>query len=197
MSNLNLDIFNIEHNNVNPEKGMILISEPFLQDSYFKRSVVLLTEHNENGTLGFVLNNPIDFSLNEILKDFPDMNANISLGGPVSTSTVHFIHNLGELIPDSQHVFDDIYWGGDFDEITSMVKTGLINNKQIRFFVGYSSWYPNQLDKELSQNSWVVSELSSSDVICGNDKDMWKLSVKKLGKKYKLWADFPENPSFN
>ena len=57
----NLNFFKIEHNDVLPEKGKVLVSEPFLQDAYFKRSVVLLTEHNEEGSLGFVLNNPIEF----------------------------------------------------------------------------------------------------------------------------------------
>ena len=197
MTSLDLDLFKIEHNNVNPPKGKVLISEPFLQDSYFKRSVILLSEHNEDGTVGFVLNNPIDFSLSEILKDFPGFEANISLGGPVSTSTVHFIHSLGDIIPDSQHVFGEIFWGGNFDNITDMIKSGLVKNNQIRFFVGYSSWYPDQLNNEIAQNSWVVSELSSDVIMESNEKDMWKRSVKNLGEKYKMWTEFPENPSFN
>ncbi|MFC2117852.1 YqgE/AlgH family protein [Bacteroidota bacterium] len=197
MSVLDLDFFKIEHNNIDPEKGKVLISEPFLQDTYFKRSVVLLTEHNEDGSIGFVLNNPIDFSLDEILKNFPDFEANISLGGPVSTSTVHFIHSLGKLIPDGQQVSGNIQWGGDFDEITTMIKAGLINKNQIRFFVGYSSWYPDQLNKEISENSWVVSELSDTDIMEKSEKDMWKYSVKSLGKKYKRWMEYPENPNFN
>jgi len=159
--------------------------------------VVLLTEHNEDGSIGFVLNNPIDFSLNEILKDFPDFEANISLGGPVSTSTVHFIHSLGDMIHESQHVFDDVYWGGNFDEISNLVKSGIVKNNQLRFFVGYSSWYPDQLNNEIEQNSWVISELPSKDVMESNERDMWKKSVKKLGDKYKMWTEFPENPSFN
>ena len=197
MTSLDLDLFRIEHNNIDPKKGRVLISEPFLQDSYFKRSFVLLTEHNEDGSIGFVLNNPIDFSLMDILKDFPKFEANISLGGPVSTSTVHFIHSLGDIIPDSQHVFDNIFWGGNFDEITNMVKSGMVKSNQLRFFVGYSSWYPDQLKSEIERNSWLISELSSKDIMENNERDMWKRSVKKLGEKYKMWTEFPENPSFN
>ncbi len=91
----NLDFFKIKNNNIPPEKGCILVSEPFLQDAYFKRSVVLITEHNEEGSLGFVLNNPIDFNVTEIISDFPSIDALVGVGGPVRTGNIDYFLSLG------------------------------------------------------------------------------------------------------
>ncbi len=68
---LNIDFFHIVNEHV-AEKGHILISEPFLSDNYFRRSIVYLTEHNKEGSLGFVLNKPMEISINEVVDDFPD-----------------------------------------------------------------------------------------------------------------------------
>ena len=111
---LNIDFFHIVNDGV-ADKGNILISEPFLGDNYFRRSVVYITENNEEGSLGFVLNKPIGVSINEIVDDFPESDFTISVGGPVSNNTVHYIHTLGARLPDSVQVADGIFWGGDFD----------------------------------------------------------------------------------
>ena len=76
-------------NNQEPQKGKVLLSEPFLLDNYFKRSIVLITEHNENGTIGFVLNKPVDVNISDVIENFPEINADVALGGPVSTNTLH------------------------------------------------------------------------------------------------------------
>jgi len=129
------NIFKIEYNKVAPQKGRILVAEPFLQDTYFKRSIVLLTEHSDDGSVGFVLNKPLDVKVKEVMADFPDINNTVSIGGPVSTNTVHYIHTLGHLIPNSVHVFDSIYWGGDFEAIKSLLNEDKISIDQIRFFL--------------------------------------------------------------
>ena len=114
---LDFNIFKIEYNKVTPKKGRVLVSEPFLQDTYFKRSLVLLTEYSEEGAVGFVLNKPLDVKVNEVMNEFPFTNEHVSIGGPVSTNSVHYLHTLGNLIPNSVPVIGDIYWGGDFDFI--------------------------------------------------------------------------------
>ena len=87
MSDIN-DIIKIRTNNLKPTKGRILISEPFLVDYYFKRSVVLLAEHNDEGSFGLIINKPVDMHLGDVLHDFPDFNAPIYLGGPVKTENL-------------------------------------------------------------------------------------------------------------
>ena len=147
------------------KQGRVLISEPFLNDTYFKRSVVLLTEHSDEGTVGFVLNKPVEMSVNEVLEDFPKTNAHISIGGPVNTNTIHYIHTFGERLPNSVQVMEDLYWGGDFEFLKEMMESGLIKGPQIRFFLGYAGWSPKQLDSELEAGCILLSSEQNGEMI--------------------------------
>jgi putative transcriptional regulator len=193
----NLDFFKIQHNNNLPAKGKVLVAEPFLQDSYFKRSVVLITEYNDEGTLGFVLNNPIDFRIDEILKGFPSANSLVSIGGPVRTDTIHYLHTLGHVIPDSEEVMDQIYWGGNLEVIRAGIQDGWIEEHQVRFFVGYSSWHPGQLEREIGENSWLVTDIDRLDVMHGSDVRLWESILKNEDERYQMWTRYPEDPAWN
>ncbi len=196
--NLNLNLFTIETNHVAPSKGRMLIAEPFLPGSYFNRSIVLLVAHSEKGAVGFILNKKIEYPVNEIMGDFPDFEAHVCIGGPVSTDTLYFLHSLGSLIPGSVHVKDNLYWGGDFDEVKKLISEGLILPNQIRFFLGYSGWDDGQLEDEINENSWLVSEINDDFVMMNRQtKSMWVQAVRDIGGKYSLWEHFPENPSLN
>jgi putative transcriptional regulator len=184
-------------NTLLPQKGRILISEPFLMDNYFKRSIVLLTEHNEEGTVGFVLNKPINMKVNEIMTDFPPVNSIVSLGGPVQTNTLHYLHTLGDIIPGSMKVIDNIYWGGEFDVIKRLLESKSLNNENIRFFLGYSGWQSNQLEEELNDNAWVVADIDPQEIMAPMSKFFWNKTLHRLGKKFQMWANFPENPQMN
>ncbi len=194
---LDFNLFKIEYNKVAPKKGRILLAEPFLQDNYFKRSIVLLTEHSNEGAVGFVLNKPIDVKVNEVMEGFPFFDSDVCIGGPVSTNTVHYIHTLGDIIPNAVHVVDNIYWGGDFDFVKNLIKEGELNGDQIRFFLGYSGWHAGQLENELEQNSWLITEIHSSLIMKNSNSNVWKSTLSQLGEKYKIWSDFPENPGLN
>jgi putative transcriptional regulator len=193
---LNIDFFEIKNDRV-ASKGLVLISEPFLSDSYFKRSVVFLTEHSDEGSVGFVLNKPVELKLQEVMADFPPFDAVISIGGPVNTNTVHYLHTLGDKIPESVPVKDNIYWGGSFDVIKELIEAGEISNKDIRFFLGYSGWSPKQLEDELSENAWLIADLNNDLIMNGVDAGIWVDILKKMKNKYKVWANFPENPGMN
>lgn len=192
-----IDKFKIETNNVAPQKGRVLIAEPFLNDIYFKRSIVFLTEHNEEGSIGFVLNKPVNLQIDEIINDFPSFDCNISIGGPVSTNTVHYIHTLGEAIPNSVHIYGNIFWGGNFDAMKNLINEKAVAKNQVRFFLGYSGWMPKQLDEELNQNSWLVSNIKPELIMNHNMNEIWKDVLKALGSRYKMWINSPENPSLN
>jgi len=192
-----LDFFKIQHNSTNPGKGKVLVAEPFLRDSYFKRSVVLLTEYNNEGALGFVLNNPINFGIAEVIKGFPPINSLISIGGPVRTDTIHYLHTLGSMIPDCEEVMDQVYWGGDLGVIKAGIKAGWIKEYQIRFFVGYSSWHAGQLEREIKENSWLVTGIDRLDVMHGSDSRLWEGILKNEEERYQMWTRYPENPDWN
>jgi putative transcriptional regulator len=193
---IHYDFFQTD-NTLLPQKGRILISEPFLMDNYFKRSIVLITEHSGEGSVGFVLNKPVNMKVNEIITDFPPVDALISLGGPVQTNTLHYIHTLGDIIPNSMKVIDNIYWGGEFDVIKRLLESGSLNNENIRFFLGYSGWQSNQLDDELNNNAWVVADIKPEEIMTPMNKFFWNKTLNRLGKKFQMWANFPENPQMN
>ena len=130
-----LDLFAILPEDKIPEKGKILISEPFLPDTFFNRSIVYLTDHTPQGSVGFILNKKLDIKVSSAIEGFEGWNENLNMGGPVAPDTLHYLHNLGDLIPKSVLVEGNIFWGGDIDSIRELIKSGKINQSQIRFFL--------------------------------------------------------------
>ncbi|MFK7755713.1 MAG: YqgE/AlgH family protein [Flavobacteriales bacterium] len=184
-------------NNVNPAKGKILLSEPFLADPYFKRAAILLCEHNDEGSFGFVLNNYISMSLDQIMQDLPDMDTRVSVGGPVKNSNLYYMHTLGESILNSTEVVNGIYLGGDFSLLKKHIYEGSIDDNQIRFFVGYSGWSANQLNEELEQNSWFVTDAHKDIVMDTESTDLWGDFLKKMGPEFARVANLPKDPKLN
>ena len=194
---INTNIFRIESNHVPPKQGNILIAEPFLSGSYFNRSIIILATCNKDGAVGFILNKKVDFPVEDLFVDFPDFDSEIYIGGPVGTDSIYFIHTLGNLIPESIHIKDNLYWGGDFDTLKTHIKLGLVDHSQVRFFLGYSGWEAGQLEEEIKENSWLVAETSETDLMSIDENEMWAKSVRAMGGKYTMWENFPENPSLN
>jgi putative transcriptional regulator len=125
-----------------PIQGSLLISEPFLLDSYFKRAVVLLSEHDEKGTLGFILNKPTDVMLNDAVEDFPDFNVPLYFGGPVDTDTLFYVHTIGQKLEGAKEILPGLWWGGDYEQLKFLVDTKQIEKENIRFYAGYAGWEP-------------------------------------------------------
>lgn len=194
----NLDnIIKIKTNNLKPKPGRILISEPFLFDYYFKRSVVLLAEHNKEGSFGVIINKPLVVRFNDVVKDFPEFDARVFLGGPVKTDNLFYIHTLGDTIDDSLPVLDGVFWGGDLERVKELISLGMLNDDNIRFFIGYSGWMSRQLDSELKRDSWLVSNISAEQVMRASTETMWQDTVSKMGEKYRHWLNFPSEPALN
>lgn len=196
MTDIN-DILKIKTNDIKPAKGKILISEPFLSDYYFKRSVVLLAEHNEEGTFGLIINKPVDLILNDILHDFPEFDATVYLGGPVKTDSLYFIHTLGDRLENSLEILHGLYWGGDIELVKELIKLGKISPNEIKFFIGYSGWVSKQLEAELARNSWLVANIKANQVMNSDPNKLWDESLKKLGGDYAYWTNFPSDPVMN
>jgi len=168
-----------------------------MDEFYFGRSVILLADHNDEGTFGLVMNKPTGTTLNEILPDFPDFPAPVFIGGPVQTDNLYFIHTLGNEVPDSSEILPGIYWGGDLEIVKELLKLGLIGKDQIRFFLGYAGWSPSQLDEELKNNAWVVSETNLRSLLKTKSDKMWNNYLQRMGPAYDLWRRFPVNPDLN
>jgi putative transcriptional regulator len=192
---LDLDIFTIK-NKLSPAKGRVLIAEPFLPGDYFSRSAVLLVQRNEEGDVGFILNKPTKFRIRSLFKEFPDFGAQAFLGGPVSNDKIFFLHTLGDKIHDSLHVSKNLYWSGDFDQLIGLIRAGLVEEEEVRFFLGYSGWSAGQLADEIAGHSWVVVEPTVESIL-SSDENFWTESIKTIGGNALLWQNFPENPEFN
>jgi putative transcriptional regulator len=181
-----------------PTKGHLLVSTPQLNDYYFGRSVIFLTEHNKEGSVGFIVNKPLKTTISEAIKDFPEYRARLFLGGPVEPNSLFFLHTLGDIIPDSIEVIDGLFWGGDFEIIKMMIKNNQLKNSEIKFFAGYSGWAPKQLERELMEHSWVVTKSDVKKIMRSNTDTFWKEKIKDSPiPEHLVWADFPINPSLN
>lgn len=195
----NKNIFNVKHNDILPNQGCILVAEPLLLDAYFQRSVVLLIDHNEQGSMGFVLNKKTDLYVNTFFKELEEMpKIPIHLGGPVGPNRLFFVHSLGDIIiPNAVKVNNDLYFDGDFDALVRYIKNGHTIDGKVRFFLGYSGWDKGQLMDEIGQNSWAVSSTYPNKMLIEDGDKLWKESVKQLGQDYKTWNIFPKDPSLN
>lgn len=178
--------------------GRLLISEPFMMDPNFKRSVILLTEYAETGAVGFVLNHQSEYLLGDILPDTAYSEMPVYIGGPVAENTLHFIHCVPDKIAGGIEIADGVFWGGDFELIKQLIASYQLTEKEIKFFTGYSGWTPNQLDDELKENVWIVTDKYTTEILFANsEQNLWKQAVINLGQRYAHIANFPENPELN
>ena len=186
--------FVIRSNSLDPKQGNILISEPLMHDFHFGRSVILLVDHNAaEGTLGIIVNKRLNATVGEIVDDFHDFDAPVYLGGPVADNQLFFIHTLGEMIPDASPIIDGLYWGGDHKTLRTLINTGIANEENTRFYLGYAGWDAGQLVTELVRNSWLVSDITTDQFFNTPPETMWSEFVSRLGGPYEMWNRFPKN----
>ncbi|OEJ98551.1 transcriptional regulator [Flavivirga aquatica] len=181
-----------------PKKGDLLIAEPaIIGDVSFNRSIVLLADHSLDGSIGFILNKPLEYTINELI---PELEATFKVynGGPVEQDNLYFIHKVPQLIPNSIEISLGIYWGGDFTKVAELIKNNTIKENDIRFFLGYSGWESDQLNHELKSNSWVVTDnIYKKNIIEKDYQTFWKEKMLEFGGEYSIWSNAPENPNYN
>ena len=180
------------------KRGKILLAEPFMLDPNFKRSAVLLCEHSEEeGSVGFILNKPLDMRIDELIENFPEFDSEVMFGGPVQTDTIHYLHNVGELLDDSKRIADGVYWGGDFEKLKILINSGLVESKNIRFFVGYSGWSEGQLKEEMGDGSWVVTHMHANYLFKTQSWKVWQQAMQNMGNAYSVIAQMPDGQTWN
>jgi len=177
--------------------GCLLIARPYLGDHNFERTVIFLCEHNAQGSFGLVLNQPTPFMLNEAIGESFYSDMPLRVGGPVGRNTLHFLHRLGNQISDSIEVLPNLFWSGNFDEVKTLLRVGSIKSTDMQFFVGYSGWSAQQLQREYEQNTWVISEGDADLVLDTSPEAMWREVLKRMGGEYKVMANMPLDPRMN
>lgn len=192
---LNRVKLNKTHQFLSPVRGRLLIAEPFAQDLYFSRSVVMLLDSHEGGFMGLVLNKPLKKSLNHLFAKFGFEDMPIYRGGPVDEDRLFFLHNIPD-VNGAVRLADDLFVGGDLNEISECFKMESRSYK-IRFFMGYSGWSSGQLESEIKDESWVVSK-PSVDVFSVEGELAWQDSLLALNDDYyTMWLNFPFDPTSN
>ncbi len=181
-----------------PAKGKLLIAAPFLSDPDFSRSVVFLCEHGEEGTMGFILNQPSALTLGDLLTDqllfMPPLA--IYQGGPVQPDTLHILHRMPEVL-GGMPVAPGVYWGGSYETLKEIAREGNYKEQDLRLFMGYSGWSEGQLDREMTENSWLVGAATEQLLFETEPHLVWKQAISSLGSNYSFLANMPIDPQLN
>lgn len=184
-------------NKIAPQKGRILVSEPYLPDPNFERTIILLCEHNDEGSFGFIMNKPSVAKLGDVMQDLQEIDAPVFIGGPVQQDTLHYIHRLPDL-EDSIEVIEGIYWGGNFEQLVSLIETKQVAASDIKFFLGYSGWSAGQIDEELKEDSWIVSDKVNEELLFDIKAEaMWQYALKRMGGRFSVYSNYPQDPRLN
>lgn len=178
-------------------KGSLLIAKPFLGDPNFERGVILMCEHEAPGSFGFVLNQVTDLFLGDVLEETIYQDIPLHLGGPVEKNTLHFIHRRPDLISGGAEIMKDVFWGGDFAHLQTLINMNTISQDDVRFFIGYSGWSGGQLEDELNLESWIVTNTSSNFIFDTLPGDFWREILKSMGGEYRSIAHYPTDPRLN
>ena len=192
-----MDLVRINKKFEHPHKGCLLLSEPFLGDLKFRRTVILIGENSIEGTVGFIINRLLNITTKDVVPDLLTLDYPVYYGGPVEPNTLHFIHKVGDLITGAQEIAKGIFWGGDIDLINDLVSRGIVSPDEFKFFLGYSGWEPGQLDEEIEQKAWWVTKNNEKIIFDDDLENMWPSLVRTLGPDFAYLADSPEDPQWN
>ena len=173
--------------------GKLLVSAPSLLDPNFRRTVVLMTHHDEEGAMGLVLSRPSPLTVAETvpnLADFPGADC-IYVGGPVQTNVIVALVELD--VPD----YEVPPIVGNVGYLPGEGETDDLEIARVRVFAGYSGWGPGQLEEEMAEPSWIVVRAEPDDVFAADPDELWRTVLHRKGGKYALIATMPFDPSLN
>lgn len=177
--------------------GKLLIAHPLLNDGFFNRSVVYISQYSDEGVVGFVLNFKTQFKLRDVRPQVQNGNLPIYDGGPVAKNQLFFLHTLGEKLTDALPVEDHLFLGGDFNELLHLIDHENVSEKDVRFFVGYSGWEKEQLENEIEKGSWYVNDTDSSTILKIAPSELWGYELEKQKTTYKIFSEIGFDPSMN
>lgn len=180
-----------------PKVGQLLLAEPFNPEPYFKRSAILVAQHDKTGSVGFVVNKPTSLLIHDALDDFPAIDCPVYWGGSNNVESVYYVHTLGKKLEGSVAIGNGIWWGGKYGVLKLLIESKEVKPHEIKFFAGYSAWPNESLHKEISSNNWWVSEANVNNLFLANPDHLWGEELKKLGHVYGIMNDFPEDPGIN
>jgi putative transcriptional regulator len=173
--------------------GKLIVSSPALHDPNFRRTVVLMTHHDEDGAMGLVLSRPSPLSVADTVPGLADLPGadQVYVGGPVQTDVIVALVELEEPSDEVPPVLGNVgYLPGDGE-------TDELEIARVRVFAGYSGWGPGQLEAEMDEPSWIVVPAEPEDVFAPDPDELWRTVLHRKGGKYALIATMPFDPSLN
>ena len=179
---------------MNKIKGKILLAHPFLKDPNFKPMVVLICDESIEGHYGLVLNNSLDtLHVDDILSEKIGLEIPVMVGGPVEPTYMQYLHRCSK-VNGSKDVKDNIWVGGDFEQVKMFLNLEKIPLEEIRFFIGYAGWEAGQLAEEMKSDSWIVADFKWG-YLKYTPEEMWKMVLRDLGKDELI--NYPIDPRLN
>lgn len=181
------------------EPGSLLIATRRLQDPNFHRAVVLICQHDDQGSMGLIINRPTPFTPDKLFEEEEEEKeawksvGNVFQGGPVQVNGVLMLHRLGETVPGSVPVLGDLSLGGDWEVLRSAVRSGNAGSASLRLFVGYAGWGPGQCESEIGEGAWIVKKADPSLVFATDPLQLWG---RLLGTSVDPF-NFPSGPDLN
>jgi putative transcriptional regulator len=182
-----------------PSQGRLLVATPRLADPNFSRTVVLLLAHGDQGALGLVLNRPSDTELSSPLPQWEELASGpgvVFVGGPVVGGTICLARVRSEIgVPDDAYLpLQGTLGTVDLEADPALVAPWV---EELRVFAGYAGWGPSQLEGEIDEGAWWVTESLPEDAFSVDPADLWRTVLRRQGPKLALASYFPPDPSLN
>ncbi|MCY2967355.1 MAG: YqgE/AlgH family protein [Planctomycetota bacterium] len=183
-------------------RGHMLIAGRRLRDTNFFRSVVLMVEHNAEGAMGVVLNQPTEITVSSALEsvaEMPETGELVYLGGPVERQALFIIHNAADLQSDNNEILDGVYLGAGPDDFETIVRRVALGESPLRYrmFFGCAGWGPRQLEGELKRNDWMVLPARSEHIFPEDPYTLWDDVAAEYQKLHPPVKGIPTDPRWN
>jgi putative transcriptional regulator len=181
-------------------RGSLLIANASLMDPNFKRKIVLICEHNDQGSYGLIINHPTKTLVSDVFPEhdfLKNEKATLYVGGPCQVEQLQILHGFGSLVKGSIEVCGGVFLGGNIDKLFDIKKLEPDKNKPYQFFMGYSGWGPGQLDEEMENNAWIIHPADEKTVFSLDREKMWTDILRSKGDYYSLLSDMPPDIRVN
>lgn len=140
-----------------------------MDDPNFQKVIVFITQYNESGAMGFVVNKIFERPLNHLVEFSSSPAFPLYNGGPVDKDHLYFIHRRSDLIPEGSLIIDDIYLGGNFKKAIDHINNKKLTISDVKIFIGYCGWDANELEEEIAEGSWIITDASNEIVFSENE----------------------------
>lgn len=175
-------------------QGKLLVSSPSLIDPNFRKTVVLVAHHDDEGAMGLVLSRPSDVAAAEavpLLEGLPGAEGPVFVGGPVQPEAFMVLAEFGDIEEAAAPIMDGLGF------MPADTEPDDLSIKRLRLFAGYSGWSAGQLEAELEEPAWIVVDAETDDAFADDPDELWRTVVHRKGGPFSLMENMPFDPEMN